>query len=85
MAAPAMVNASAFPNLTLTRVQLLKSQLPVAELPDDTRIMDVRANKVSEEIIFLNYVLSVCLSILNLRFVIAVGDRNYTRSSYSQQ
>ena len=46
MVAPAMVNMSAF-NLSLTRVQLLKSQRPAARLPSDSQYVDVVNDKVS--------------------------------------
>ena len=46
MAAPAMVNTSEF-NLTLTRVQLLKSQVPAGIAPPDTQHIEIRNAEVS--------------------------------------
>lgn len=58
MAAPAMVNTSAF-NTTITRVQIIKSQLPLADIPSDTGYIDIRNDKVYN---LARYILCVSIS-----------------------
>ena len=46
MAAPAVVNTSQF-NPTLTREQILKSQLPAGKIPADTQTIGITNKQVS--------------------------------------
>jgi len=70
MAAPAMVNTSEF-NLTMTHVQILKSQMPPGNIPENSEILDIKNDHVSS--LSINHIIRFFFFFF---FFVAVREKN---------